>query len=112
RAPARCARLPGSVSGTRFAGPGSLWPGPFPPSPPPPSVWLCSVTSPVLWSCPTSRVRSSSASVLRLPDTARFLLLLGRTRDLPVPVHTASLRARAYDLVGFRSAARFRHAVG
>src|SRR6267142_5262064 len=84
--------FPGSVSGTRFAGAGSLWPDPFPPSPPPPSIGLCSETSPVLWVCPTSRVRSSSAFVLRLPDTARFLLLLGRTRDLPVPVPSVSLR--------------------
>jgi len=40
---------------------------PFPPSPPPPLFWFCSETSPVLWVCPTSRVRSSSAPVLELP---------------------------------------------
>src|SRR5258708_34775207 len=70
-APAHSARPPGSESGTRFAGPGSPWPDPFPPSPPPPLFWFCSETSPVLWVCPTSRVRSSSASVLGLPDTSR-----------------------------------------
>ena len=31
----------------------------------------CSETSPVLWVCPTSRVRSSSAPVLGLPDASR-----------------------------------------
>src|SRR5260370_19471954 len=35
-------------------------------------------------------------------------LLLGRTRDLPVPVHSASLRARVFDLAGPLSASRFR----
>jgi hypothetical protein len=32
----------------------------------------CSETSPVLWVCPTSPVRSSSAPVRRLPDTSRW----------------------------------------
>ena len=96
------------MSGTRFAGAGSLWPDPFPPSPPPPSIGLCSETSPVLWVCPTSRVRSSSAFVLGLPDAARFLLLLGQTRDLPVPVPSVSLRARVCDLAGFLNASRWR----
>src|SRR5271170_7000749 len=69
--PAHWARRSGSESGTRFAGSGSPWPDPFPPSPPPPLFWFCSETSPVLWVCPTSRVRSSSAPVLELPDASR-----------------------------------------
>src|SRR5260370_25333648 len=35
-------------------------------------------------------------------------LLLGRTRDLPVPVHSASLRARVFDLARPLSPSRFR----
>jgi len=34
-------------------------------------VGLCSETSPALWVCPISRVRSSSAPVLKLPDASR-----------------------------------------
>ena len=44
--------------------------------------------------CPTSRVRSSSAYVLRLPDASQAIFRHGRTRDLPVPVQGASVRAR------------------
>ncbi len=68
---AHCARCPGSGSGARFARAGCLWPGPFPPSPPPPVARPCSATSQVLRTCPTSLVRTSSAYVDRLPDTAR-----------------------------------------
>src|SRR5262249_9461497 len=57
--------------GTRFAAAGSLWPDPFPPSPPPPVAQRCSATSQVVPGGPTSRVRSSSAYVLRLPDASR-----------------------------------------
>jgi len=83
-APTHWTRLPGSVSGTRFAGAGSLWPDLFPPSPPPPMAWHCSETSQVLQVCPTSQVRSSSAYVLRLPDASQGNFSLGRTWDLPV----------------------------
>src|SRR5208282_5895951 len=69
--PAHWAHRTGSESGTRFAGSGFPWPDPFPPSPPPPLFWSCSETSSVLWVCPTSRVRSSSAPVLELPDASR-----------------------------------------
>src|SRR5207244_7631571 len=93
-APAHWARRTGSVSGTRFARAGSLWPDTFPPSPPPPVAWRCSETSQVLRVCPTSPVRSSSACVLRLPDASRSLLRSGWTGDLPVPVRGASVRAR------------------
>src|SRR5260370_33773531 len=67
-APAHWAHLLGTVSEARFAGSGSLWPVPFPPSPPPPVARPCSETSAVLWDCPTSSARSSSAYVLGLPD--------------------------------------------
>jgi alcohol dehydrogenase (cytochrome c) len=97
--PAHWARRSGSVSGTRFAVAGFLWPGPFPPSPPQPVPRPCSETSQVLRVCPTSRGRSSSASVLRLPDATRGTSCRGRPRDLPVPargvpyVHGVSDRA-------------------
>src|SRR5437762_6096147 len=50
---------------------------PISPSPPPPMVWRCSGTSQVLPGCPTSQVRSSSAYVLRLPDTSHGYCCLG-----------------------------------
>ena len=88
------ARPSGSVSGTRFAVAGSLWPALFPPSPPPPVARRCSGTSPVLQGCPTSQVRSSSAYVLGLPDASRGNCCPGRTWDLPVPARGVSVRAR------------------
>ena len=50
-----------------FAEAGSLWSDLFPPSPPPSVVRSCSKTSPVLQVCPTSPVRSSSATCLDFP---------------------------------------------
>jgi hypothetical protein len=44
--------------------------------------------------CPTSRVRSSSAYVLRLPDAVCGSLFRRRTRDLPVPAQGVSAHAR------------------
>src|SRR6266446_5453137 len=93
-APAHSARPSGSVSGTRFAVAGSLWPDRFPPSPPLPVARRCSETSQVLLVCPTSQVRSSSAYVLRLPDASQGNCSLGRTWDLPVPERGVCVRAR------------------
>ena len=45
--------------------------------PPPPVARPCSGTSQVLLVCPTSRVRSSSACVLRLPDASPDIFRLG-----------------------------------
>ena len=67
---------------------------PFPPSPPQPVPRPCSATSQVLWNCPTSRFRSSSACVLRLPDAVCGSLFRRRTRDLPVPEQGVSVHAR------------------
>ena len=64
-APAHLARLSGTGSGARFAGPCSPWPGPFPPPPPQPVARRCSAASQVLRARPTSRGRSSSAYGLR-----------------------------------------------
>ena len=63
----------GTESGPCFAATSSPWSGPFPPSPPPPVARRCSRTSAVVWACPTSRVRSSSAFVHRLPDASRAI---------------------------------------
>jgi len=71
-AQAHWARLPGPESGACFAQTDSPWPTPFPP--PPPQLALCSAASSVLWSCPTSHDRSSSAYVLGLPDAASIPL--------------------------------------
>src|SRR5439155_12606997 len=54
----------------------------------------CSAASRVLRSCPTSRVRSPSACVLGLPDALCGSLSRREARDLPVPVRSASGRAR------------------
>ena len=72
---------------------GSLWPALFPPSLPPPVARRCSETSQVLQGCPTSHVRSSSACVLRLPDTVCISLLCRQTWDLPVPAQDGSMHA-------------------
>ena len=88
---ATLARPSGPESGTRFAPADSPWPAPFPPPPPRPVPRLCSAASPVLRSCPTSHGRSSSACVLRLPDTVCFRR---QPWDLPVPVQNVSARAR------------------
>jgi len=80
-APACLARLPGSESGSRLLAQVPLA-RPFPPSPPPPILWLCSEL-PGTMVCPTSRVRSSSDSVLGLPDTSQaHWLLLGKPGSL------------------------------
>lgn len=102
-APAHCSHLAGTESGARFAGAGSPWPVPFPPPPPPPVARLCSAPSSVLWGCPTSWVRSSSACVLRLPDAARRSIGGGRTQDLPVLVRSVSVHARGLRPRGTRA---------
>ena len=61
----------GSVSGARFAGPRSPWPGPFPPPPPPPAARRCSAASPVLRARPTSHGRASRDCGLGLPRATR-----------------------------------------
>ena len=58
------------MSGLCFAQTDSPWSAPFPPLPPLPFYRLCSATSQVLWSCPTSHIRSLLNCVLRLPNTA------------------------------------------
>ena len=99
--------LPGSVSGTCFAGPCSPWPGPFPPPPPQP-------VGPALfggfagtmglsdfpWSF-ISGVRprpSRAARPVITPD--------GRARDLPVLAHGDSVHARFSDRAGSASGSR------
>src|SRR5215469_2692346 len=74
-APAHWAQRSASVSGLRFAVAGSLWSNLFPPPPPPLVSQSCSGISQVLQVCPTSRVRSSSAIVLGLPDASRSCCL-------------------------------------
>src|SRR5216684_5547609 len=95
--------LPALSPGARFAGAGSPWPVPFPPPPPPPVARPCSETSLVLWDCPTSWVRSSSAYVLGLPDASRRSIGGGRAQDLPVPVRGVSVRARGLRPRGTRT---------
>src|SRR6516162_7727462 len=93
--PAPVTRLPGSASGTCFAGPHSPWPPPFAPPTPRRIAPLCSPASQLLWRGPTSRVRASSATAPRLPDadhrTRHQLDADGQTRDLPasgaIPLH-------------------------
>jgi hypothetical protein len=86
-------RFPGAVSGMRCSRTSSPWPALFPPPSPPPLARLCSWASQVLQGRPTSRIRSSPDYVLRLSGAAcgssRW-----RTRDLPVPVRGACVRAR------------------
>jgi len=90
--------LPGTESGTRFAGRRSPRAGPFPPAPPRPVKRRCSAPSQVLRACPTSRGRSSRAYRLsvslasRHPPTCHpanhpgrgIIDRHGRPRDLPV----------------------------
>src|SRR5215471_14540716 len=94
--PAPVTRLPGSASGTCFAGPHSPWPPPFAPPTPRRIAPLCSPASQLLWRGPTSRVRASSATAPRLPDADRHTRHNardgnGQTRDLPgsdtIPLH-------------------------
>jgi DNA invertase Pin-like site-specific DNA recombinase len=73
-----------------FAGPHSPWSPPFAPpaplriAPPQRAGPLCSPASQLLWRGPTSRVRSSSATVPHLPDAGRQRQRRsGQTRDLP-----------------------------
>src|SRR5437870_13741030 len=94
-APAHWANLAGSGSRVCRAWTSFPWPDPFPPPPPPRGCPLCSAASPVLWIGPTSHGRSSSACVLRLPDTACFRR---QPWDLPVPVQNVSERARGLRL--------------
>src|SRR5215831_9187725 len=76
-APAPVTRLPGSESGTCFAGSHSPWSPPFAPLAPlqlpPPRIApqgapLCSPASQLLWRSPTSHARASSATAPHLPD--------------------------------------------
>src|SRR5215831_10739993 len=76
-APAPVTRLPGSASGTCFAGSHSPWSPPFAPLAPlqlpPPRIApqgapLCSPASQLLWRSPTSHARASSATAPHLPD--------------------------------------------
>jgi hypothetical protein len=57
--------MPGSASGIRRPLAGSPQPAPFPPLSPQPCPGRCSRASQVLWSCPTSRIRSSAPYALR-----------------------------------------------
>src|SRR5262249_16281160 len=75
--PAPVTRLPGSASGTCFAGSHSPWSPPFAPQAPlqlpppqtaPQSGPLCSPASQLLWRSPTSHARTSSATAPHLPD--------------------------------------------
>ena len=94
--------------------PGPLRSGEFPLASSLPSIAsaavprLCSAASPVLRSCPTSRARSSSACVLRLPDAACGPRRRRRPRDLPVPVRGASVVHGVSDRAGSRRASRWR----
>src|SRR5437899_5986932 len=107
-APAHSARLSGSVSGTRFAVAGSLWPAPFPPSPPPPVVRFCSGISQVLRGCPTSHVRPSSAYVLRLPDASQGNCALGGLGISRFPSEVSAYVHGVSDRAGLWHTSRYR----
>jgi hypothetical protein len=96
RVPARVriSYMPGSASGTRRPLAGSPRPAPFPPPSPQPCPESCSRASRVLQGCPTSHARSSAPHALRASCRGLRSLPPRRTRDLPVPKHDASLRAR------------------
>src|SRR5215831_15495465 len=91
--PAPVTRLPGSASGTCFAGPHSPWSPPFaplaPPQLPPPRIApqgapLCSPASQLLWQSPTSRARASSATAPHLPDADQVgTRPVVQTQDIP-----------------------------
>src|SRR6516164_11373130 len=91
-APAAVTRLPGSASGTCFAGSHSPWSPPFaplaPPQLPPPQIApqgapLCSPASQLLWRSPTSHARASSATAPHLPDADQNIFVTLQTRDIP-----------------------------
>jgi hypothetical protein len=63
-----------------FAVAASPWSNLFPPSSPPSVARLCSRTSSVVQVCPTSYVRSSSASVLGLPDASQAIFAMEERR--------------------------------
>src|SRR5207244_12240265 len=86
----------------------SPWSPPFAPPTPPLVVQLCSQASSLLCRSLTSRVRSSSATALRLPDADRPSTAAGRTRDLPVPVQGACVHARFCDHAGSSKRLRLR----
>jgi hypothetical protein len=101
---AHLARLPGSVSGACFAPTGSPWPTPFPPPPPLTLSSRCSAISSVLWSCPTSRARSSLAYVLRLPSAAS----LGRAWVSRFPRKVFPCMHKVFDRAGSSGILRWR----
>jgi hypothetical protein len=104
-AQAHWACLAGSGSGTCYTQADSPWPAPFPPPPPWPQARPCSAASQVLWSCPTSCARASSACVLRLPDAVWGFLFPRQTQDLPVP---ATCMHRVLDRAESKSVSRYR----
>src|SRR3954466_1913763 len=108
RGPAPVTRFPGSAPGTCFAGPRSPRSPPFAPPAPPPVARPCSLASSLLWRSPTSRIRASSASTPRLPDTDPRYSSAGQTRDLPVPAQRASTHARVLDHAGSGGGSRYR----
>jgi hypothetical protein len=93
--PAHVAGVPGSVSGSWFAGAHSPWPAPFPPLPPQAAAHHCpcSEASQVLWGCQTSHIRSLLSYSLRIHSTDRGTIALGQTWDLPAPAQGAYVRA-------------------
>ena len=55
---------------------------------------LCSKASSVLWTCPTSRRRSSPTCSFRILGADPGAMFRGRLRDLPVPVREAYVHAQ------------------
>ena len=76
-------RLPGSASGAWFAAPRSPWLTPFSPSPPPTAGRLCSRTSSIVRSHPTSSSRASSGYGFRPFRCGPQFHLLRATRGSP-----------------------------
>jgi hypothetical protein len=81
--PAPVSRLPGSESGTCFAGPHSPRSAPFAPPAPQRMAPPCSPASSLLWRSPTSCLRASPASAPRLPGADHRIAATGHRQDLP-----------------------------
>ena len=102
-------RASGSESGACFADLRFPWPLPLAPPPPPPAARLCSAASQLLWQGLTSPDRASAATAPHLPAADRRPnRAVGRSGDLPVPVHGACVHARFFDHAGSPKCLRWR----
>ena len=94
-------RFPGSVPGTWFAGPHSLWPPPFaPPVPRPvcPALFTSFAATMAESDFPRPYVIGYGSSPSRCRPAR--LVATGQTWDLPVPAQRASTHARFFDHAG------------